>query len=159
MKLTMMDWLLQNSVGGFSRDPFSPSPLPRPAVCRRIRLRVSSPVPLKGSSSSLTRVPPSLRSLPGLSSCSSQGPQGCHLPSSPRSHQHHVLLGVFPSLTSFSEWEVAFCLPPFSYPSNKCTNIFFRMLPSVIWANSPHHLYMIPEELAGIAGSYNLMIW
>lgn len=121
MKLIMMDWLLQNSVEGFSGAPFSLSlpPLPHPIVCRR----VSSPVPLEGSSS-LARVPPSLHSLSGLSFPSSQGPQGCHLPSPLRSHHHHLFLGVFLSPISFSEWDVAFCLSLFSYPSNKCTKSF-----------------------------------
>lgn len=128
----MMDRLFAK----FSRRLFRGSfPHPTPPLYRRFRPRVSSPVPLEGSSSSFVRVPHSLYSLSGLSFPSSQQAQRCHLPSPLRSQQHHLpsSLGFF-SLQTHSQSEML--LPAYHLSDTLQTNTptFFRVLLSITWA-------------------------
>lgn len=154
----MMDGLLAK----FSRRLFRGSfPYPTHTLYRRFQLRVSSPIPPEGSSSSFARVPHSLYSFSGLSFPSSQQAQWCHLPPPLRSHQHHLpsSLGFFsPQTHSHSEM----LLPAYHLSHTLQTNIptFFRVLLSITWANSLHNIYTTPEEFTGIIGSYELMrLW
>lgn len=156
----MMDGLFAKFSRRLSRGSF---PHSTPTLHRGFWLRVCSPVPLEGSSSSFARVPHSLYSLSGLSFSSSQQAQRCHLPSLLRSHLHHLpsSLGFFfPQTHSQSEMLLPACHLSHTLQTN--TSTFFRVLLSITWANSLHNIYIYttPEEFTGITGSYKLMrLW